>query len=148
MGRPRKPTALKIANGNPGKRALPKNEPIPKGFAVIPPELKAREIEIWNRLFGQLKGCGLATRVDSSGLATLARVETLHEAAYAKVKKEGMVGRTGKTSPHFGAFRDLTGHLIRLYSEFGMTPASRSKVTTGLADSKKKGSIEEFLDEK
>lgn len=36
-GRPTKPTTLKVFEGNPGKRPLPENEPVPMPGPVVPP---------------------------------------------------------------------------------------------------------------
>lgn len=48
-GRKPKPTAVKIAAGNPGKRPLPVNEPQPDGPIERPEKLKKAIAAIWDR---------------------------------------------------------------------------------------------------
>lgn len=63
-----KPTLLKLIAGNPGKRDLSVNEPVPAAMEdVHPPKELAPEsvaAEIWRRLVPDLSACGLARSVD------------------------------------------------------------------------------------
>src|SRR4051812_31093346 len=69
-GRKPKPTALKRAEGNPGKRRLPANEPTPEIAAPdCPAHLTAGARAEWDRLAPELEANGLLTRVDRAALA-------------------------------------------------------------------------------
>ncbi len=48
-GRPPKPTALKLLQGNPGKRPLPKGEPRPPVGCEPPANLTKRARGVWDR---------------------------------------------------------------------------------------------------
>src|ERR1700739_1523581 len=52
--RGRKPTAtvIKLATGNPGRRALPQDEPSADGRPIKPPKLGERATELWDRVAG------------------------------------------------------------------------------------------------
>ena len=52
--RGRKPTAtvIRLATGNPGKRALPKHEPNPGGKPRRPKWLSGRGAELWDEVIG------------------------------------------------------------------------------------------------
>lgn len=64
-GRHPKPTALKILEGNPGKRALPKEEPTPSGKAVKPKWLRKKTGgEVWDTYAPIVEGMGLLTDAD------------------------------------------------------------------------------------
>lgn len=50
-GRTRKPRALRVIEGNPGKRALTKNEPKPIGkIGAAPEHLTANQKKLWSEL--------------------------------------------------------------------------------------------------
>jgi len=71
-GRKAKPTALKLVTGNPGKRALNQNEPIPAPTAAppIPPRhLTKAAKEEWARVCRELWLLGLLSTLDTSLLA-------------------------------------------------------------------------------
>ena len=63
-----KPTILKVIAGNPGKRDLNLDEPIPAPMTSIaaPPEVLADPVagDLWTRLVPDLAGSGLARSVD------------------------------------------------------------------------------------
>ena len=70
-----KPTALKIAQGNPGHRPLPKNEPRPRVAAPSMPDfLDAGGRAEWRRVVPILLEMGLLTKMDRAmhgGMATV-----------------------------------------------------------------------------
>ena len=69
-GRKLKPTALKRANGNPGKRPLNLAEPIPpEGLPDCPDHLSDSARAEWHRLAAVLHGMGIFTTVDRAALA-------------------------------------------------------------------------------
>jgi phage terminase small subunit len=45
-----KPTALKLIQGNPGKRPLNKQEPIPAGEIICPPWVTGYAKEVWDHI--------------------------------------------------------------------------------------------------
>jgi phage terminase small subunit len=56
-GRPPKPVELRLIQGNPGKRPIPKNTPLPKGVLVMPtwlngnkPTWKVRARKLWDEM--------------------------------------------------------------------------------------------------
>lgn len=65
-GRKPKPTALKLLEGNLGKRPLPLNEPTPRTLASYPaPEwLGQTAKKVWEYLAIELAMCGLLTSID------------------------------------------------------------------------------------
>lgn len=69
-GPPRKPTALKILQGNPGHQKLPRNEPKPTAdFPTRPGWLEPEAKREWMRVCGELHRLGLLTVVDRAALA-------------------------------------------------------------------------------
>jgi phage terminase small subunit len=66
---PAKPTALKIIQGNPGKRPLNKHEPQPRPGCVKPRFLKGKAAQVWKRYAPELERIGLLTSVDAEMFA-------------------------------------------------------------------------------
>ena len=64
-GRKPKPTAMKILEGNPGKRPLNENEPVPpKGEIKSPAWLLPEAKKEWKRLAPSLEAMGVLTMAD------------------------------------------------------------------------------------
>src|SRR5437899_2154383 len=70
-GRPRKPTALKVLAGNPGHRALPKNEPRPALGAKAPGWMTIGARREWDALAPMLDRLGVLAETDAEALAEL-----------------------------------------------------------------------------
>lgn len=113
MANPRKPTALKILQGNPGKRKLPKNEPKPKVGAEAPVWMTKRARLIWDRLAPQLTETKVLTVIDAEPLAILCTllVEFRRQARRAQPSSR------------------LAAECRAYFGRFGMTPSDRSRVS-------------------
>ena len=70
-GRKPKPTAIKILEGNPGRRPLNKNEPKPKEKKKLqcPSHLNAEAKKEWRRLSKVLIEMGVLTELDTAAFA-------------------------------------------------------------------------------
>jgi P27 family predicted phage terminase small subunit len=135
-----KPSALKIAQGNPGRRAISENEPIPPpGTVVPPPWVDGQALEIWTYIAPVLVAMKTLTTADVLPFAryciAYARYLELREALW----KKGWSGTTypirtdGKTRgvaelPQAGELRRLHEILSRLEDRFGLTPSARTRL--------------------
>lgn len=133
----RKPTQQRKLEGNPGKRALPKNEP--KLMAAIPemPTHVASSVVArieWLDMTSLLFGHGMITGVDGKALAVYCIAFADYIEALAMLEEHGKTQTSTRTmtesrSPWLG-IKDRAEDVMRRYLiEFGMTPASRTKVT-------------------
>jgi phage terminase small subunit len=69
-GRKPKPTALKVLEGNPGKRPLNEKEPQPKRQAPrCPSWLEPEAKKEWKRMAKTLEAIGVLTQVDKAAFA-------------------------------------------------------------------------------
>lgn len=125
MGRPRKPTQLHVVSGsaktNPGRLEDRQSEPETDGDIrgiEAPDYLDSDLAAIWKEVAGSLHA-RVASNPDMIALEALVRL-------VAKM-------RTGEMSA--ADYARLQGYL----GEFGMTPASRSKVSQGKQATGKKG---------
>ena len=138
-GRPRKPTTLKVIQGNPGKRALPANEPQPeKGARPSPKYLKKKARDWYAEVAAELDKVGVLTVLDSNALELLIEAYAEYRQHCATLDAEGYTYRTTSTSgetvikahPASVMKSDAWKRIRAMLTEFGMTPASRSKVST------------------
>lgn len=136
-GRPRKPTALKVLEGNPGKRALPKGEPVASGGApAAPKHLSKPAREEWDRLSPSLDRLGLLTKNELAAFAAYCEL-------YAEwVKAKQVIQRKGMTYLHKGLHRvrpevriakDAVKELRQYANQFGLSPSARAKVSSAVA---------------
>ena len=87
-GPPKKPTALKVRTGNPGRHRLPKNEPKPdEANTACPAWLKGTARAKWKTLAPHLKKLGLLTVLDLDQLAVYCRAYAEYRHAEAEIAK-------------------------------------------------------------
>jgi P27 family predicted phage terminase small subunit len=135
MGRPRKPTALKVVTGNPGRRALNRREPQPQRVLSDPPEWLSEDAERFYRTTGEvLLRLGVVTEIDHGALAVLSQCwANIREARRLLAKYGDTTTKPSGTltvSPYKRMEREAYADFIRYGAEFGITPASRARVAT------------------
>ena len=133
-GRKPVPTALKVVRGNPGKRPLPENEPTPEAGAEPPDWLSEAALAHWPVVSAQLEKAGVLTEMDAPALALYCEAFARWQEAQAGIAKHGLVvpGQKGQLaqSPYVVVANAAMQQMMKLLAEFGMTPSSRSRVTT------------------
>lgn len=134
-GRRPKPTRLKVLTGNPGKRPLNENEPKPDvAIPDCPAELGEIARQEWNRLVGELAALGLLTNLDRAALAAYCGAYALWAEATEAIQKYGAMIKspTGYPvqSPYVAIANRQAEIMMRIASEFGFTPASRSRISS------------------
>lgn len=158
-GRPPKPREQRIAEGNPGRRALP--EPmVGLGKRLdfpAPVDLTNLGRKIWHELVPQIATLGWVDGIDETMLRLL--VDTLEVIERAKLSittdgfmlverkydKDGIeTGETLKVNPAVRAQLQATAQAHRIAAGFGMTPSDRSRL--GLRALKGKALAEDLAD--
>lgn len=151
-GQPRKPAAIREAEGNRSKRPIPKEPEYPAGIPKRPP-MSAAADKIWDEYIGLMAGAGVLRKTDGRALAQLCENEALTSEGYGSIhaamrfikkaaKESGQplpggafaawIGsREGKAA--FNALRDLARLTGMERQQFGCTPSSRSKVPSEVA---------------
>ena len=136
-GRKPKPTHVKAITGNPGKRPLNAAEPLPELIAPDqipepPRELNERATAEWNRLAKQLSALRILTHLDLAALASYCAAYGLWAEAIEAVNTYGTMVKspTGfpMQSPYLAIANRQAEIMLRISSEFGFTPASRSRI--------------------
>lgn len=133
QGRKPKPTALKLLAGNPGKRAINKDEPkLRPAIPSCPRELSLRVKREWRKLAVQLYEAGVLTEIDRIALAGLVTSYVRWIEAQEGLIKTGLLvkGPLGmpRQNPLIRIVIEAQAEYVRLLGEFGMTPSSRSRL--------------------
>lgn len=132
-GRKMKPTALKELAGNPGKRALNNQEPKPKSqIPICPPHLKGVARTEWTRITKELHALGVLSLLDRAALVAFCTAWSDYVHACKMVEEEGAVITSEKgglyQNPWVGIKNSSMDRVVRISSEFGMTPSSRTRI--------------------
>ncbi len=142
VGRKKKPTNLKMLEGTFRKDRQNKNEPIPENKIPVAPEHLSEEgLNEWRRITPILFDLGLLSDLDMATLAMYCQVWG-RVVKYEKIiEKEGelLITEKGNTilSPNMWVVNKAMEQCHKYLTEFGMTPASRAKVTANKDDKKK-----------
>ena len=152
-GRKPKSTALKLINGNPGRRPLNMQEPqLQSGIPDKPDWFDTYASEEWDRITSNLNGQRIFTKNDLGILVSICiAYEQLRE-TLAIIKElgrsyvvEDMGGNTHyKARPECVRFETAQKEYRTLLAEIGFTPSSRSKVKTLPEPPKPKGTAKFF----
>jgi P27 family predicted phage terminase small subunit len=135
------PTELKKRRGNPGKRALNPHEPKPLvGLPAFPEHLPEEARVIWESLGSELVRNGIMTEMDGPALTDLVEMEILNRRLTEGLKDttpilvvdvpagEGGTAVDAKKNPLWALKLDYVRERRAQHAQFGMTPASRSKI--------------------
>lgn len=138
-GRRPEPTVLKIARGNPGKRALNTSEPKPASDAIVAPDwVTGKSREKWDDVVPKLVGMGVMSNAD---IDTIARYCVMYEQfqKYLDQCRRGldvivMRDESGRvkymqTAPAATMMVKLAASMLRIEQEFGLTPSARSGIS-------------------
>jgi P27 family predicted phage terminase small subunit len=144
------PTALKVLNGNPGKRALPKDEPKPDPFEPhMPAWLDDDARAEWRRVTPILLKMGLLTVADGAALAVYCEAYSTMGHALRTLQEDGPTFISPKTSveharPEVGIVQQCRVAIKTFCQEFGMTPSARSRMIAQ-SDEREKSGMEGLL---
>jgi P27 family predicted phage terminase small subunit len=132
-GHNRKPTVLRLLQGNPSKRPINRQEPqVPARMPQCPKHLHGEARAEWKRLAPQLFAAGLLTELDAAALAALCVTWALWLEAKQKLASEGLTvtGRGGavRASPWVAIASRAQRDMQALAAEFGLTPSSRQRI--------------------
>jgi P27 family predicted phage terminase small subunit len=154
-----KPTNLKLLEGNPGKRPLPKDEFKPEPTMPKPPPMDKATKRIYWYYAEQLEQVGLMSTMDKDMLANVARLiarvneidkilrkpEVQMLISYTESAPNGTERPVIKLNPLIREQRDTMAQIRMHAPEFGMTPRGRVGLSVG-SSSKKKPKLEGLID--
>lgn len=132
----KKPTHLKVLEGNPGKRPVAANSPKPNPVAPkCPTDAPAEVKKMWRKLAPALENLNLLTEVDGEGLAIALGHAALASKALkelmdpdAKISDDDSHNQRQRKHPAAQVFRDNSEAFLKWSQEFGLSPAARNKI--------------------
>ena len=132
-GRKPKPTALKVLEGNPGKRPLNKNEPKPEKKAPkCPSWLEPEAKKEWRRMSKILEELGILTEIDASAFSGYCQAYARWKEAEEFLTKHGTIFKTSsgyiQQVPQVSIAQTYLKIMKDFCSEFGLTPSARSRI--------------------
>lgn len=142
MANPPKPTALKLIEGNKGKRSLNKHEPDPEYLSDLtaPGYLSVPASAVWDEIVPHLRQAKLLTKVDVPMLAMGCNAIAQYRAAAHRAGEElirsktieGEDGKTVETGEHVNPWLIVQSmsfkQAMAVFQQFGMSPAARTRV--------------------
>lgn len=148
-GRKPKPSNVHKLHGNPGKRARNTKEPRPAVCIPKPPKHISRIAKReWRRVTPELEALGIISEIDRSALAAYCQTYARWVSAEEKLAKYGEIVKSPNgypiQSPYLGIANTALKFLRDFAAEFGMTPSSRSRVSTTSEPSQ--GKLARFLE--
>ncbi len=136
-GRKPKPVALKIHEGNRGKRRIPKEPNVPKLSSAPPKRLGKYGKELWRELHGLFAGVGVLRATDAAALELCCDSYDEWCVCMAEQSERDFEPYTcskyGAWSEHpsIGRRRKAKQLFLRYAAELGITPVARARVSPG-----------------
>ena len=133
-----KPTKLKILAGEKNKDRINQHEPeAPAGRPPLPASLDDVGRRAWHALCDALDALGILSTVDAHALQIYCECYSGYRHALEEVAKMGMVltveGKP-RRNPYMAEVHQHRAEIMRMQSEFGLTPSSRSRLVMPGAD--------------
>jgi len=129
-----KPTALRLLQGNPGKRPINRAEPQPRADAGYAPRHLGRLAKAeWRRVVPELQRLGLLSIIDRAALEGYCSEYVLYRQCEDILQREGVIFMTEtgymQQRPEVAIRAKALASMRQFMAQFGMTPASRSRVS-------------------
>ena len=137
-GRKPKPTALKVLEGNPGKRPLNLYEPAPESkLPECPAWLEEEAKAEWERLAVPMHNLGLLTELDIAAFAAYCQAYARWKEAVEFISQHGSIVKTKngfwQQVPQVTISHANQKIMLQAAAEFGLTPSARSRIIAGNA---------------
>ena len=136
-GRPPKPTALKVIQGNPGKRKLDKNAPAPDALVKVPDPpawLGTIAASIWRQVAPWLVQARILTDTDLHNLELFAMAYQRWREAEDDISKNGIVVMGAKQeikNPACTVANESARRISTFGAALGLDPAARARLKPG-----------------
>ncbi|MGQ7243698.1 phage terminase small subunit P27 family [Salinicola sp. V024] len=154
-GRRPKPTEIKRAAGNPGRRPLNDDEPDTGAIPIYPPaHLSPQAAQLWSYIVGLYSSTTVIQLSDSTALERLCEVYAEIRELQDIIEHQGRVftavGQNGstliKTNPAVSQLQEADKRLRQYLVEFGLTPSSRTRIGVSTGNNNDNGDpLDEFL---
>jgi len=132
-GRKPKPTAVKVLEGNPGKRSLN----------------TAEAKKEWKRMSKQLEQLGILTEIDMAAFAGYCQAYARWKEAEEFITQHGTIVKTPsgywQQVPQVSIAQTYLKIMNKFCEQFGLTPSARSRIVADTAEDKESDEMELLL---
>lgn len=132
-GRKPKPTALKVLEGNPGKRPLKLGKTAPQSPPICPDWLEDEAKAEWARMGEVLENMGMLTDMDTIAFAGYCQAYARWREAEEFLTQHGSIVRTPngylQQVPQVSIAQTNLKIVLKFCEQFGLTPSARSRIT-------------------
>jgi len=147
-GRKKTPTRLKMLQGTYRKDRAPANEVFPEDKIPDPPKFLSKEAKReWSRMSVALFSLGLLSEIDRSALSLYCQAWGRVEKYEKIIAEKGELYKTQngevRVSPVMSILNTAYTQLYKLITEFGLSPAARTRISTKKG-TEKKGSFAKY----
>jgi len=128
------PTAIKLLNGNPGKRRINRREPKPEQLSadLDPPTWLTKEAAaVWRRAVPELRRLHLLSVLDLDAVGAYCAQVGRAKKAEASLRRGGLmvtVHGQRQRRPEIAIAKEAWSEARRWAQEFGLTPAARTRL--------------------
>lgn len=138
-GRKPIPTAVKMLEGNPGKRNLNVKEPQPaKKAPRCPVWLEDEAKKEWKRMAKQLEQLGILTDIDMAAFAGYCQAYARWKEAEEFITQHGTIVKTPsgywQQVPQVSIAQTYLKIMNKFCEQFGLTPSARSRLATDVGE--------------
>ncbi len=149
-GRKPKPTAVKVLEGNPGKRSLNTAEPKPEKKAPrCPSWLEDEAKKEWKRMSKQLEQLGILTEIDMAAFAGYCQAYARWKEAEEFITQHGTIVKTPsgywQQVPQVSIAQTYLKIMNKFCEQFGLTPSARSRIVADTSEDKESDEMELLL---
>ena len=127
-----KPVDLKVIEGNRGRRKITQPDYGPESIPRCPDFLSPEAKTEWKRIVPELRKLGMLSKLDRGALAGYCQNYARWVQAEEIIEMEGMTTTTTSgyimLHPAIGISNKALEKMRRFSTEFGMTPASRTRM--------------------
>lgn len=143
-GRKPLPTKIKELRGTTRSCREKAQEPeYPRGLLEAPSHLAGLALDHWHEIYPKLEKAGVMSSIDAVALAAYCVAYQRWRVATDEVDKFGPVIESPSgypiQSPYLAIANKAFEQMLKLMSEFGMTPSSRTRVSANKREPEKKG---------
>jgi len=132
MANPRKPTALKLVEGNKGKRAISQNEPDPEYLndLTAPDWLPQDAAVVWNDIVPHLRAARVLTKIDVQPLAAGCVAFAKYKLATRMLGDDLVIqGLKAEYVNQWMVAQSMSfKQAMSVFQQFGMSPAARTRI--------------------
>ena len=149
-GRTPTPTAIKILEGNPGKRPLNEYEPKPEKKAPPCPKWLEKEArKEWKRLAPKLEMLGVLSELDMAAFAEYCQAYARWKEAEEYISSHGSTFKTANgcimAVPQVNIAKSYLAAMESAAKQFGLTPAARSRLIANADNGDRDDELERLL---